>query len=267
MRLRVFTFLILGSLISIALAGQQATTPAGQRDPQALAVLSQMAAATGWSAGNLPSDAVATGRITRYRGDTQETLPFTLKAKGCREFRVDVQETTGPRSTVVNGSSGNVTRPDGPHPLPPRSASSMQPVPLPFFCVLAVLQKASSSVIYAGTETVAGQFSHRIEMSTEAITADSLTDARRRGAVFTLWVSTLNGIPTQVATTLLASENPTAALTLTSALSDYRAVNGLAVPFHQEVRGSGNLLYSVAVDSVNFSVSLSDSEFAVPAQP
>src|SRR5712691_3039727 len=76
----------------------QCGAPAPTRDPQGLAVLNQMAAATGWTATNLPADAVATGTVTTPGKDN--ALNVTLKIKGRSQLRTDIQETTS--TTIIN---------------------------------------------------------------------------------------------------------------------------------------------------------------------
>lgn len=223
-----------------------------------------MAAATGWGSGSTPRDAVVTGKIIRYGKDGWEALSFTLKARTCQEFRIDVQAPTGVRSTVVNSGRAIVTGPDGSRFLPSQSVLSMNPIVLPHLCVLNTLQKTDSGAIYAGTETLSDQLSHRIEISPDPVANDSLAAATRHGIVLTIWVSKSTALPIQIGSTLVATNNPAAGLTMVHALSDYRIVNGFALPFHQETSAGAALLYATQLDSVAFNVGLTDSEFVVP---
>src|SRR6267142_4948247 len=77
---------------------QRVATP--QRDPQAVAVLTQMLGATGWV--SLPSDAVASGTVTRFHGDTQDVVNLTLKVRNGGQVRFEVQDPASPSTTVVN---------------------------------------------------------------------------------------------------------------------------------------------------------------------
>jgi hypothetical protein len=47
-------------------------------------------------------------------------------------------------------------------------------------------------------------------------------------------------------------------------LTDYQAVNGLMVPFHQTVFTDGKLDEDLKLSSVSFNVGLPDSDFALP---
>src|SRR5437899_1122434 len=94
------TFLLLVTfLISIPVAAQQPP----QRDPQAMAVLAQMTAATRWQSGNVPIDAVATGTFMRFNGDTQDTASFSIKQRGSTQHRMEAQRSGATTTTIVNG--------------------------------------------------------------------------------------------------------------------------------------------------------------------
>jgi len=250
-------FLLLFS-IHVAAQGQ------ASKDPAALTVLTQMAAATGWNSQTLPRDAVATGTVTRHEGDAQTTASFTLKVKGCREYRVDVQDTAGTRSTIVNGDSAATFTANGVRPIPPHSAISMQPLALPFFCGLAAFADPNISLRYAGTESAAGELAHRVEISRQLTSGDPLAAPRQRASRLTVWISTTSGLPLQVACTRIAEDNLTAGVTTIRLFSDFRMVNGIAVPSHQEERAGGQLLYSLQLGSVSFNAGLTDAEFALP---
>src|SRR2546426_635117 len=252
MPLARFALLLPLILLSVAIpgAGQGQLT----KDPMAVTVLAQMAAATDWNALNVPRDAVAGGSITRYQGSTTAPVGFTLKVKACREYRSDVQEITGTRSTIVNGDSAAVLFSNDTRFVPPHSAISMKPVALPFFCDLATFSDANVSLHYVGTETVAGQLGHRVDMSREPSRSDPLAAPRRRASRMTVWISTTTALPVQIASIRVANDSPTATATTIRVFSDYRLVNGIAVPFHQEEYSGGQLLYTLQLNSLSFNV-------------
>ncbi len=257
------------TLLAFLVLSASAFTSAQQpppRDPQALVVLGQMAAATGWNGLSVPRDAVATGGVTRYRGTDQDTVSVTLKAKSCRVHRTDVQDSTGTRSTIVNGEGAVVVAASGTTFIPPHSAVSMQGIALPFFCDLAAFGDTTVSLHYSGTENVAGQPAHRVEISRQSLTEGSPTGAKHRANRLIVWISAASALPVQIASTTIAIDNPSAVTTTVRVLSDYRAVGGVAVPFRQQVQqANGQVLYTLQLTSINFNVGLSDVEFALPA--
>ena len=252
-------------LVSILISSAAAAEAQVTKDPQALAVLTQMAAATGWNPGSIPRDAVATGTVTRYRGDVQEALSVTVKARGARQHRTDLQAPVGQTSTIVNGDSAAAVKPDGNYFIPTHSAISMQPWCFPFFSDLTAAADPAVSLRYIGTETVAGQLAHRVEIKREPSASDPLRLVRRRAGQLTVWISASTFFPIRIEYVRIANDNPTAARPGIRIFSDYRAVNGLALPFHQEEFAGGQRLYALQLNSVNFNVGLSDADFALPS--
>jgi len=249
--------LLLGVLLFQSAAFAQQTAQPIQRDPQAAAVLSQMAAATRWSSLAIPADAVATGTLTPYRGETQETASVVIKAKGSRQYRTEVLDATGYRTTILNGDTAAVLASDGTRFIPRHSAISMLPAAFPFLYVSIAVADGSASLRYLGTESLGSELTHRIEVVREST-------PQQRAIRLVVWVSSATLLPVQIETTRVAVENPTVTRATARVLSDYRVVNGLAVPFRQEEYANGQRLYTLQLTSVRFNVGLSDIEFALP---
>ena len=235
------------------------------KDSMAVTVLTQMYAATGWNPASVPRDAVATGSVTRFRGQAVDTVSVTWKARGPRQHRADVQATAGATSTIVNGDSGAVVTPNGPRFIPSHSALSMQPLDFPFYSDLISANDPNVGLHYAGTETVGSQLAHRVEIAREAPAGHPLAAVRHRAGHLTVWVSTSTWLPVQIEYVRIANDNPTAARSSIRTFSDHRVVNGLAVPFHQEEFAGTQRLYTLQLNSVSFNVGLSDADFALPA--
>jgi hypothetical protein len=247
--------------VSIFLLFQQAPPPTAtppQLDPQAETLLSQMATATGWT--SIPTDAVATGTITRAADGLPS--PFTLKARSCTTFRLDV---SGTESTVVNGNSAATTKTDGTHSIPGLTAMSLRPMAMPFFCLTSLLQSGSYYSFYAGPQIISGQQTYRIELASSPISPQTVEKVRSTGTVTTIWLSASTFLPVQISSTIRAASNPSATATLQYTLSDYRVAGNLKMPFHQEATIGARSLYSLQLSSADFNVGLTDPEFAVPA--
>src|SRR5271154_3855554 len=122
----VFSLLLILA-VSPLLNSQQSTAAGPERDAQAVAVLKQMTAATGWGTAALPIDGIASGTVNWVSGDTQHSVSVSMKSKGPRVFREDVQDPSEPISTVINGDGGTVTRNGGTYLMPAHSAISQRP--------------------------------------------------------------------------------------------------------------------------------------------
>jgi hypothetical protein len=255
-------FFLLSFLLDRGASAQIQSTPA--QSNSALAAFAQMLAATGWNPQRLPSDAVATGTITRYRGDTQDTIAYTLKVKGFDEMRVELQGAVS-ATTIVNGGQAAANNSRGTMAIASHSAYSMRAMALPFFTSLMNSFDPSVSIQTAGTESVNGQSAQRIEIVPQPVPGDPMSPLRCRARRMTVWISTVTGLPVQIAYARIADNNPTAVATRIRQFSDWRIVNGMAVPFHQEEFFQKEHLYSLQLDSVSFNAGLSDSDFTVPA--
>jgi hypothetical protein len=223
-----------------------------------------MLSATGWSA---PTDAVASGTFTRYRGETQDVVNVTLKFKGRSEARVDVADPASPTSTVVNGEQASFTIAGKTRSIPSRSTLSPS-VALPTFSGLLNPSDNNLAFRFAGTETVDGQTASRIEIDYISPPDDPRPRAQRRDGHLTLWVSVTSLLPIQIEYPRISRDNPTSVFNATRVYSDYRTISGVAVPFHQDEYGGSQRISSLQLDSISFNTGLSDTEFAiaVPAQ-
>jgi outer membrane lipoprotein-sorting protein len=260
--------MILGFLIlpvSLSIAQQTPTaTVSPQRDTQALSILAQMLNATGWGSAALPVDAGASGTVTRYMPDGQSTVEVTIQSKGTRLYRAVVQDPTGPFTTIVNGDGGTVSTPSGTRSLPVHAAISQRVWVFPVFSDLLALSDGAVGLQYVGMENVNGQSAHRIEIQRQYTRDDALGGLRTQLSHLTVWISPTNWYPVQVQFNRASDDNPTAIRALIRTLSDFRFVNGLAFPFRQEQIASGQLMYTLQLNTVVFNAGLSDTLFALP---
>jgi hypothetical protein len=216
-----------------------------------------MLASTGWA--SPPGDAIASGTVSRYRDGTSETVPFVFKAKGLTSYKVAIQDSEG-TTTVSDGISAALTSTQrGTQALQPHSAILNRPWTLPFYSELAASIQTSAGLRYNGSEDIAGQTAHRIEII-PPITASPFG----RGRSITVWVSLASGLLVQVEYPRAADDNPSAVRMRTRRFSEYRSVCGVAVPTYQEEWANGVKLFTVQLSDVRCNVGLSDSEFVVP---
>jgi outer membrane lipoprotein-sorting protein len=259
----VLSFLLILSSSLLLNSQQSVATP--QRDPQAVAVLTQMLTASGWGKASLPTDGIASGTVTRVSGDTQQSVAVTMKIRGPRIYRVEVRDPSGPITTIINGDAGAVTRTAGTAFLPAHSAISQRAWAFPFFSDLCALSDAAVGFQYVATETLNGNLAHRVEIIRSYSSSDPMSSLRNRVAHLTVWVSATTWLPMQIQFNRVSDDNPTAIRSLVRTFSDYRVVNGLAIPFRQEQFAAGQLLQKLQLTSVSFNTGLPDSEFALPA--
>ena len=256
------------SLIALVVAAvlvADAQSPA-TKDTTALAVLTQMAAATGWSQFTLPADAVATGTVTRYQGDASDSVTVRLKARGLRQYCAEVGGFSG-TTTIRNGDRAVLQTSQGTQELAAHSAQSLRAITFPFFSDLTATAGQDMAVRYAGLEAIGDEKAHRVEIFRELGTERPDAEFTRRASRMTVWVSATTWLPLQIEYTRPGDDNPSALLTRVRRFSDWRAVNGLALPFRQEEFINGKAFYSLQLSQAQFNVGLSDADFALPPAP
>jgi hypothetical protein len=265
--MRVATIALSFALIfqtSSQLGAQQASVTV-QQDPKAIAVLNQMIATTGWSPGSAPQDAVASGTVTRYQGEKQDAASVAWKFKGRGAARVEVQDSSGQTTTVINGSQAVILRASKTDFLPFHAVLAMRPLTLPFMSSLFDFSASSLAISFVGTETVGGQLANRIEVDLIPNANDPLSEIRQRAGKLKLWISVATSLPVQLQYVRISDDNPTAVRLRTLTFSDYRIVSGVAVPFHQEESAEGRILYSIQLELASLNVGLADSDFVLPS--
>jgi hypothetical protein len=262
---RLLLIAFFGSFFPIPTAAQQTQTPTSpplQRDPQAMAVLAQMAAATGWRASSVPADVVATGTVTRFQGDAEQTVPFTVKQRGASQQRLQFQEPDGLVTTVVNGLAASVLPAQGrPRRLPAQSALSMESRFFPFFSDILKLLDADVSVVDLGSGTIEGVPCHGVQIARHPAGKDSLSHIRELASPLKVWISQSTFLPVQIEYVRLAVDNQHVVMHFSRAFSDYRVVNGIAVAFQQVERFEGQLMYRFQLTNVQLNAGLTDVDF------
>lgn len=247
-------------------AAHQTSPPATQSpqvDPQALIILSKMLATTGWAAVSLPADALATGTVTLNHGETQDTVGVTLKVKGYSEARTELQDPVSPATTIINGEQASFSNSGGTRAIPVHSALSTPPAAMLLFCKLLNTSDPNLAIGFIGTETISGQSASRIQIDRIPFPDEPFAELRRRADHLTIWISTTTFVPLQIQYPRISTGNSTALFPSTWVYSDYRKVNGIAVPFHQDEYAGNQLIHSLQLNTVRFNAGLSDSEFAI----
>jgi hypothetical protein len=244
------------------LAAQQVAAPT-PRDPQALAVLSQMLSVTGWGSVQ-PQDVVATGIVTRFHGDSQDAVAIKLESLGPRMYRSDVQDQTGTITTTLNGDGASVVSSSSSRLLPSYVAIPMRSTAFPFFAGFLSFTDPSSTVTYDGIETIAGQASYRIDLAFQPAGSDSVSLMRAKASQITIWISVATALPVQIEYSRTSNENPNSSRRITQTFSDYRTVGGIQMPFHQEEFGGGRTIFTLQLSAVNLNTGVASTDFALP---
>lgn len=235
-------------------------------DPQALAVAqAAFKVMGGTQAISGYQDSVASGTAVISAGGSPVSCPITMKSKGLRETRVELQQTSGTKVRIVNQGQGEIIRPNGSiEKLYANNTFYEHVNHIPLLSVLAEYANGNVNLLYKGVVQVQGQPEDVIEIDFVP-NLDSV-----QGPIFASMNQTLFFVNQTTRFIDKIQDSPfnegdsKNKFTEEVYLSDYRSVNGMFVPFHQTVFIDGQLDTDLQFASVTFNVGLPDSDFVLP---
>jgi hypothetical protein len=237
-----------------------------RQDAQAVAVAQSAFEAMGGAKAVLGyQDSLAAGTVTIYSGNNPVSYPITMKSKGLRETRVELQMEKGTNVRIVCQGQGAILRPDGRVKALDLNNTFYEHVTyLPLLSVLADYDGGNVNLIYQGTADVQGQTEDVIEIDfvPDLSPTGGPVFAAKSRTLFFVNQSTELIDKTQRAT--FFEGDPLNTFNEETYYTDYRSVNGVLVPFHQVVYIDGKVDTDLMFTSINFNVGLSDSDFVVP---
>ena len=259
--------LLLCAVIATSTDALAASKYAITQDPQAVAVAQAAFAAMGGAqaiAGY--QDSQATGIVTLSPGGNPPvSYPITMKSKGLRETRVELQMPKGTNVRIVNQGQGAILRPDGSVKTLYSNNTFYEHVNhVPLLSVLAEYANGNVNLIYKGVAQVQGQSEDVIEVDFVP-NLDPVQGPQFASMSRTLYfVNQATRLVDKMQSTPFYEGDMKNTFTEEVFLTNYQSVNGLLVPFRQTVFIDGKLDSDITFTSVNLNVGLSDSEFALP---
>jgi len=169
MRPRLAFCLTTALLLSVVAVGQQVVSPIPQRDPKAIALITQaITAAGGPSAIGAVNDVTATGNITFYLAGKEVPGTVSVKGRGLGEFRIDTTLSDGTvRSAVVNNGTASSKRADGNvKELVNQHTDAAGASYLPYLELAEAVANPLISITDLGMVTYEGQQAHGIRLKT-----------------------------------------------------------------------------------------------------
>jgi hypothetical protein len=233
---------------------------------QATTLLSQsLAALTGQS---VPSDVTLSGTARRIAGSDDDTGTAVFKAIASGAGRMDLSLSSGQRSEVCNVSTttpgGAWSGPDSiSHPI---AYHNLLTEPAWFFPAFAIARRLSGSgfvATYVGHETHNGQAVERISVSQTSsaqLALDTPLLQHLTQLDFFLDSSTL--LPAAITFNIHPDKNALLDIPVEVQFGDYRAVNGIQVPYHVQKFLSNSLILNFQVQTVTLNTGLSASAFS-----
>jgi hypothetical protein len=177
--MRVARIVCFGCLVFLAAAqlnSQQMSTGV-QRDPKALAILTQVIAASGGSVAlSSVQDFTASGSITYYWAGSEVKAPATLRGRGPQECRLDASLPEGTKSWIVSYGQGSVQEPSGEKTSIPFSNSwNLGSLSTPLMALQAALNDSSVSVLQVGQQALGSKQVYDLRLQKSFASADDPT--------------------------------------------------------------------------------------------
>lgn len=243
-----------------ALPRQTATTV--QRDPQAVAVLTQVVnAAGGATALAAVQDFTASGTIIFNWAGNQVQGSVTAKGKGLHEFRMDANVPGGTQSLVVNGYAGAFTPLNSQKILLPSwTAITSGSLTFPAARIANALADSSTTVIYVGLVTWNGSQVCQVHVAPVVDPALNPNGFSALGA-FDLYIDSASYRVLGLSETIWWNGNSAQAYQHELTFSNYTSTNGLLVAFAITEKFGGQQTWTLQLSAINFNTGLTDADF------
>jgi hypothetical protein len=236
------------------------------KDPQAVAVAQAAFTAMGGAqaiAGY--QDSLASGTVTISTGGNPVSYPITMKSKGLRETRVELQMPKGTNIRIVNQGQGAIIRPGGiVQALDSNNTFCEHVNHVPILSLLSEYANGTVNLIYQGVQTVNGQSENVIEMdfvpNTDPVMAPIFASTSRT----LFFVNQATSLVDKIQSYPLNEGDAHTSVNEEIYFDSYQSVNGMSVPFHLVVFRDGSSYEDVKFSTVNLNVGLADSDFTLP---
>ncbi len=245
-------FVLASVLISTSMAAQQAP----QRDPQALAILTQSQAAMASSLAAI-QDALAQGTIAFADG---RTGTLTIKSKGSDRLRHEVNVDGRQTVVVTNRGKGHTILGGVRRPLPLWVAAYQRPDHIPALSRLSDFVQPNAKIAYLGLVEVAGRPAHHIRLSASP-TDGTPAEIEEIISEFHVFVDAQSGLLVKTMGYDFSPEIIENRTPVETYYTDYRSLGGLLIPYHLSRHVRGQKFYEITLTNVALNVGLADTEF------
>lgn len=259
--MRVLSSLVCVAFLILTVPALAQTSPT--RQPQGISILQQSLAAMGGASIGSVNDFTASGTVTYFWGSGPLEAPATAKGLGVADFRLDSDLPNGQQSLVATRASGSLKKPDGTTiPIPWEESVNLLSATLPGPVILAALSNTDFVVKADGKVTFHGQAAYKVEIeqiiSSAVDPKGTFSALTKRG----LFIDASSYLVLGVEDELRPSDSAEPARHHELLYSDYRDVNGVAVPFSVTETVSGQRTWAFALSSISFNTGLTAADFA-----
>lgn len=234
----------------------------GKKDPQAMAVIAQGLAANGGQAAlEAVKDFKATGKI-HYYWIGEPVSSVTILGRGVDDFRLETVLDTGVRKVTASHGSGMLQAEDGKKTRIP-NAVNLGALTLPILKLASAAADPSLSILCVDNqESVSGSeitYDIRVQRALGARFDPDGSKARSQAVDYLIDAKTFMIV--EVRDNLHPRGNTRRNIEHVIALSDFRAVNGIVVPFAITERAEQTKGWDLTLSAITFNSGLDDSAF------
>ena len=246
-------------LFSLTFSATIAAQELPQRDPQAVAVLSQSMVAMGRVA---PADSVATGAVTLVAGSRSETGTVRILTRVVDQTAEHIQASYTRRSVIY--SRGRASEIEGASitPLQLELAVTSQSPNFPLPLIPSILNDPNAAFTYVGLETLSGSQVHHIRVW-KTFPSQPRLQHLAGFSVKHIWIDAASGLPRKLAYDRRAARGAEPRIPVAVFFSDYRNVGGVVYAFRIEKSLNGTPWATITIQTVAFNTGLSDNDFPV----
>jgi hypothetical protein len=261
---RVCFCLVLFSLIAAWRSRAQTSGQAAEvRDQQALLLLSQcLKAGGGEDAFAKIKDFSATGRITHFWGGREVEAGATMKGRSSEEFRMDSSLREGTRSIVVAKNSGKISEQGGrSRELPYHNRLNLGALNLPFIAILEALRDPSTSVRMLGQVSLDGRSVYQIRTQRSFASQGDKDGILSHLSIKDFFIDTISFLPVSTRWMTHPSDDYRQEFSQQMTFGDFRALEGVLVPFTVSESISGQKTWVFRADQVKLNQGLLEDAF------
>ena len=211
------------------------------------------------------SDVTLTGTARRIAGSDDESGTVALKALSGGTNRIDLSLSSGPRSEIrsisTSGPSGSWSGPDGvAHAMAYHNVVTDNGL-LPLFTISSILSNANSVLTLIGPETRNGQsvIHFTAVQQFPSLTGDGAALLQHLSKM-DIYLDATTNLPASIIYNIHPDNNALLDIPVELHFSDYRAVNGVQVPFHIQKFLNNSLLLDLQFQTAALNTGLTAAQ-------
>src|SRR5712691_5199620 len=215
------------------------------------------------------ADVTLTGTARRIAGSDDETGAVVLKALATGEARMDLSLPSGQRSEVRTNSNnvpaGTWVGPDGKaHPLSQHNLMTDSSWFFPALTLVKMVSSQNSSVSLIGPETRNGLPVVHLTVSQQfPKLPGEIAPLMKHLSQMEIFLDSSTQLPVALAFNQHPDKDAGLDIPAEVRFSDYRAVNGVQVPFHIQRYLNNSLIFDFQLETATLNSGLTASAFAV----